>query len=136
MISEDAIGMRIPSWEKVVSSQQTIVHMAEGEKQKQYKRLYPRRKASVPCQLVWQENQALGSSSDVSLGGLNVMLHSAVEPTHEGVEIRIPEGEGIVLQARPVHRQSLAKGTLVGFEIERIESGKRDWHRICYVPSW
>lgn len=108
--------------------------MAEDEKQ--YKRLYPRRKVSVSCQLMWQEDQAFGNAVDVSLGGLTIMLHRPVKPNKEGVVIRIPEGEGIVLRARPVHRHTLAKGTLVGFEIERIESGKQEWQHLCYVPSW
>lgn len=115
-------------------SGETILHMAAAEKQ--YKRLYPRRKMSVSCQLMWQEDQAFGSSVDVSLGGLTILLPSPVQTNLEGVEIRIPSGEGIVLRARPVHKHSLAKGTLVGFEIERIENGKLDWQRICYVPSW
>lgn len=106
------------------------------ESEKQYKRLYPRRKVSVSCQLMWQEDQASGKSVDVSLGGLTIMLHRPVETNKEGVVIHIPQGEGIVLRARPVHKHSLAKGTLVGFEIERIESGKQEWQRICYVPSW
>jgi PilZ domain-containing protein len=106
------------------------------ENEKQYKRLYPRRKTSMPCELMWQENQAVGRSMDVSLRGLTVILPKPVEQTSEEVVIRIPEGEGIVFRARPIHRRSMAKGTLVGFEIERIESGKQEWQRICYVPSW
>jgi PilZ domain-containing protein len=106
------------------------------ESGKQYKRLYPRRKVSVSCQLMWQEDQAFGDAVDVSLGGLTILLHRPVETNKEGVVIHIPQGEGIVLRARPVHKHSLARGTLVGFEIERIESGKQEWQRICYVPSW
>jgi hypothetical protein len=64
------------------------------------------------------------------------MLPRPVEPNREGVVVHIPQGEGIVLRVRPVHRHALVKGTMVGFEIERIESGKQEWQRICYVPSW
>jgi hypothetical protein len=85
---------------------------------------------------MWQDDQAFGSSVDVSLGGLGVMLHRPVDLGREEVEISIPGGKGIVLRARPVHKQTLTKGTLVGFEIERIERGKQDWQRICYIPAW
>lgn len=106
--------------------------MAEGEKQ--YRRLYPRRKALVPCQLTWQENQAFGNTSDVSLGGLAIVLRRRIEPIKEEVMVRTPEG--IAIRALPVHWQSRVKGTLVGFEIEQIENGKQEWQRLCYVPSW
>ena len=104
--------------------------------EKHYKRLYPRRKVSVSCQLTWQNDQAFGNAVDASLGGLTIMLHSSAKPGTEEVVIHIPEGDGIVLRARAIHKHPVAKGTLVGFEIERIESGKQEWQRLCYVPSW
>lgn len=118
----------------LVGSREALAHMAETEKQ--YRRLYPRRKASVSCQLMWQEDQASGKSVDVSLGGLTIMLHRPVATDKEGMVVHIPQGEGIVLRVRPIHSHAHVKGTLVGFEIERIETGKQEWQHLCYVPSW
>ncbi len=98
------------------------------------KRLYPRRRISLPCWVSWREHQVLGKTLDVSYSGLGVVLPEAVNMN--GVETSIMIPEGILVWAHPVYRREENDSHRVGYRIDRIERGEERWRELCYIPQW
>ena len=99
------------------------------------KRLYPRRRISLPCWVSWRnEHQVLGKTFDVSYNGLGIVLQEAVNLN--GVETSIMIPEGILLWAHPVYRREEDNSHRVGYRIDRIERGEERWRELCYIPQW
>lgn len=99
------------------------------------KRLYPRRRISLPCWVSWRdEHQVLGKTFDVSYNGVGVVLPEVVSTNEVETSIMIPEG--IRLWAYPVYRREENEGYRVGYRIERIERGEERWRELCYIPQW
>ena len=106
--------------------------MAEDEKQ--YKRLNPRRHVFIPCLVAWQDYQMSGTTIDVSHRGIAVSLPRPQEVQWKEAVIHIPDG--IVLRALPVYVQPRVDSQRAGFKVMLIESGSREWGKLCYVPQW
>ena len=99
------------------------------------KRLYPRRRISLPCWVSWRnEHQVLGKTFDVSYSGLGVVLPEAVNGNEVETSIMIPEG--ILLWAHPVYHREENNSHRVGYRIDRIERGQERWRELCYIPQW
>ncbi len=99
------------------------------------KRLYPRRRISLPCWVSWRnEHQVLGKTFDVSYSGMGIVLAEAVNVN--GVETSIMIPEGILLWAHPVYCREEDNSHRVGYRIERIERGDERWRELCYIPQW
>ncbi len=108
------------------------MYMAEDEKQ--YKRLNPRRRVLIPCHLAWQDHRVSGTTVDVSYTGVAVSLPRPQEVRWKEAKIHI--AEGIVLRALPVYVQPRVESQRAGFKVMLIESGSREWGKLCYVPQW
>ena len=102
--------------------------------EKQYKRLFPRRHVFMPCRLAWQNDLVSGTTVDVSYTGVAVSVPRPQEVRWNEALIHIPEG--IVLRALPVHVQPRVDSQRAGFKVMLIESGSREWGKLCYVPQW
>jgi hypothetical protein len=100
------------------------------------KRLYPRRRISLPCWVSWRnEHQVLGKTFDVSYSGVGIVLPEVVNLNGLETSIMIPEG--IRLWGHPVYRREETDGGYrVGYTIERIERGEERWREVCYIPQW
>ena len=110
-----------------------LVYMAEDEKQ--YKRLNPRRKVFIPCHLAWQDHRMSGTTVDVSYTGIAVSVPGTEEVQWKEAVIHIIPDE-IVLRAQPVYVQPRVDSQRAGFKVMLIESGSREWGKLCYVPHW
>ena len=108
------------------------MYMAEDEKQ--YKRLNPRRKVFIPCRLAWQDYRVSGTTVDVSYTGIAVSLPGSEEVRWKEALIHIPDE--IVLRAQPGHVQRRVDSQRAGFKVMLVESGGREWGKLCYVPQW
>jgi hypothetical protein len=99
------------------------------------KRLYPRRRLSLPCWVSWRnEHQVLGKTFDVSYSGLGIVLPEVANSNEVETSIMIPEA--ILLWAHPVYRREENGGYRVGYRIDRIERGEERWRGLCYIPQW
>jgi len=105
-----------------------------GENEKQFKREFPRRHVYMPCRLAWQDHRVSGTTVDVSYTGVAVSVPRPQEVRWNEALIHIPEG--IVLRALPVHVQPRVDSQRAGFKVMLIESGDREWGKLCYVPQW
>ena len=112
--------------------------MAEEQR---FKRLYPRRQFSTPCQVSYFDRLITGKIVDVSYNGVSILLPQAVELT-EVATVQLPER--IRLRVRPVYNQPVFTRTLqeestqyrVGYKVQLIQQGKRDWTNLCHVVHW
>ena len=103
------------------------------------RRLSPRRKIYLSCQVDCGDRQASGKIVDASARGVTIMLPESAESIKLETLIYISPArqspddspEGITLRVRPVYLQKKSKGHRVGFKVEQIESGEPEWTRLC-----
>ncbi len=112
--------------------------MAEEQR---FKRLYPRRQFQMPCRVSCADRLIMGNIVDVSYNGVSLLLPGTIELT-ESASVEIPKR--VRLRVRPVYNQPVFTRTLteestqyrVGFKVQLIEQGKRDWTNLCHVVHW
>jgi len=80
----------------------------------------------------------MGNIVDVSYNGVSILLPAAIELT-ESASIEIPKR--VRLRVRPVYNQPVftreeSTQYRVGFKVQLIEQGKRDWTNLCHVVHW
>ena len=103
-----------------------------------FKRLYPRRQFSTPCQVSYFDRLITGKIVDVSYNGVGILLPQAVELT-EVATVQLPER--IRLRVRPAYNQPVytheeSAQYRVGYKIQLIEQGQRTWTNLCHVVRW
>jgi len=112
--------------------------MAEEQR---FKRLYPRRQINTSCLVNCLNRLITGKIVDVSYNGVGIVLPQAVELT-EDASVELPER--IRLRVQPVYNQPVFTRTLqeestqyrVGYKVQLIQQGKRDWTNLCHVVHW
>ena len=109
--------------------------MAEEQR---FKRLYPRRQFSTPCQVSYFDRLITGKIVDVSYNGVSILLPQAVELT-EVATVQLPER--IRLRVRPVYNQPVFSQQArdqyrIGFKVQFVERGQRAWTSLCHVVHW
>ena len=109
--------------------------MAEEQR---FKRLYPRRQLHEPCRVSCVDRLITGKTVDVSYDGMSMLLPAAIELT-ETASVEIPKR--IRLRVRPVYTQPVftheeSTQYRVGFKVQLIEQGNREWTNLCHVVHW
>ena len=107
-------------------------------KEQRFKRLYPRRQLSAPCQVSCPDRLIMGKIVDVSYRGVGILLLEAVE-LNGAASVEIPER--VRLQVLPVYNQPVSTREesaryRVGCKVQVIEQGERDWTDLCHMVRW
>jgi hypothetical protein len=109
--------------------------MAEEQR---FKRLYPRRQYHTPCRVSCVDRLITGKVVDVSYNGVSILLPAAIELA-DAASIEIPKR--IRVRVRPVYNQPVFTREerthyRVGFKVQLVEQGMKEWTDLCHVVHW